>query len=260
MKSFVYLVIIPIVILSACSDLFEYSPYDEGTTVQHKNSDEIFAITSNFLTCDDTITIALLSDIHDNYDDMADAIVSMNKRGDLQCVICCGDITNFGLAREYEWYVKTINQSKYPFITVIGNHDHRSNGYSNYRKVFGQANLSFASTCYKFILFDNTVWENNNTSPQFTWLEKELEDSTHFNIVVTHIPPFSDQMIGIYGDEFNRIVNAHNTILCLHGHDHTFRETCYNGIHSVVSDAIDARQYLVIKLIHHQSLVQHIYF
>ena len=147
-----------------------------------------------------------------------------------------------------------------PLITVMGNHDCLSNGYNVFERLFGPPNISFISGKYKFILFNNTIWENNNQSPKYEWLTNELADSAHFNIVLAHIPPWSDQMEGINNLVFRQIVNANNTILCLHGHEHKFTDTYYNSIHSVVAGDIDDREYYIIKLVGKQSIINRVSF
>jgi|WetSurMetagenome_2_1015567.scaffolds.fasta_scaffold13236_3 3',5'-cyclic-AMP phosphodiesterase len=247
-------------LMVSCNELFEYSPYDTDTNKRHLNSREVKSITENSASSDDTFKFALLSDIHDNYDDLSAAIRNLNHHNDLRFVICCGDITNSGLSQQFDWYVDEIEKSDYPFFSMIGNHDYRSNGLKNYRKIFGQVNSSFVVDGYKFILFDNTIWENENRSPIYSWLSEQLADSENYNIVFCHIPPWGDQMAGKNDTLFREIVRHDNTILCAHGHTHNFQEIYYNGIHTLVSAAINDREYYIISFSGNTSVIQRVNF
>lgn len=163
-------IIFHLIFFSACSGLIEYSPYDTPVLSKDMNKTESARISCEMLSPHDTFKFALISDIHDNYDDMADAIKSINREPGLQFVVCCGDITNSGLAREYEWYLEIFERSRYPFITVIGNHDYRSNGLLIFERIFGPPNMSFEEGKYKFVLFTTVLIENNYKSPEYEWL------------------------------------------------------------------------------------------
>ncbi len=237
-------------VLFSCDDWFEYSPYDTEIKKKHLNSEEVSDIEMTAIQCD-TFKFAVISDIHDNYDDLSDAIRQMNLHLDLMFVVCCGDITNSGLAQQFEWYIEMIEKSRIPFITLIGNHDYRSNGSAIYKKAFGPVNFSFKVEGYEFILFDNTIWENNNKCPQYEWLDNELnnddpEEISH--IVICHIPPWGDQMKGNHESQFWNVVNQENAMLCIHGHTHNHKEQIYQGIASLVSDAINDRTYSIVSL------------
>jgi predicted phosphodiesterase len=246
------IIILCFFVLTSCSDFVEYSPYDCDVHTLNLNYIEAENISE---LVSDTLKFALVSDPHDNYDDLEDAFNNINQHSGLQFVVCCGDVTNSGLSQEYQWYKDAIAKSKYPVFTVIGNHDYRSNGATIFTKMFGSSNMSFTASIYKFILFDDIIWENNNARPQYEWLANELEDSTHYNVVLTHIPPWSDQMVGSNSKMYNQIVTKQNTILSLHGHDHAFIDIVYNEVHSVVSDWVKNRNYTIITLIDDRAIV-----
>lgn len=242
----------------SCFDLIQYSPYDSDVDQRHYNSSEAAALSNDLIQESDTFKFVLLSDIHNNYDDLYDAIKSINKHLDIMFTVCCGDITNSGLSQQYEWYVEIICKSKVPFFNVIGNHDYLSNGRTVFEKLFGPPNFSFISKNYKFILFDDIVWENNNRSPEFGWLKKELTYKGYRNIVITHIPPWSELMNGVNNRAYNKVVNPKNAILCLYGHNHSFTESEYYGIHTLVSESIEKREYYIINLIGDASFIESI--
>ena len=253
--------LILLILLSvSCEELTEYSPYDTNVREEYINSMECDKVCNSCVHSEDTLKFAVISDVHDDYDNMTDALESISKQENLQFIICNGDITNFGLAKEFEWYADEVKKSSIPLITLIGNHDYRSNGLQIFEKLFGPVNTSFVTGNYKFILFSNVILENNNMSPKYEWLIDEISDSSKHHIVVTHVPPFSGEMEGIHKLVFRQIVNSENTILCLHGHVSYFEDSNYNGIHTIITNKIYNREYSVISLIGNQSFVKRINF
>lgn len=252
--------VIMLLLLSGCSDLIEYSPYDTPVKSHDLNKKNADLIQAGKSIDTDTLMFALFADTHDNYDDMADAIKSINDRPDLRFAVSCGDITFFGLAQEYEWYLETAGGLNCPLITVIGNHDYLANGLDIYRKLFGDQNISFTCGKYKFIVFDCAMRENYNVSPEYEWLISELSDSSHVKVFISHIAPFADDVDHLNRLVLNNILKSGNVKLCLHGHFHNFSEVYYNDIHTIVADEIKSREYYIIKLTGDQSFVETIKF
>jgi len=237
--------------------MIEYSPYDADIKTSIYNTTRAKELSKSIFQAD-TLKFAVFSDSHDDYDKLADIINKINLQPDLRFVVCVGDVTNAGLSQEYAWYLDVVEHCKYPIFTVIGNHDYRSNGYVIFNKVFGTPNMSFVVGSYKFVMFDDIIWENNNKSPKYEWLKQEMADSTYKKIVLAHIPPWSDQMEGLNKLVFDQIVTAQNTILCIYGHDHQFVEKTANGIHSIVSGCVKDRCCFVISLVQDKAIVNHL--
>lgn len=250
------------IFMLSCNNIVEYSPYDSDVKKIQHNTYEIKKIKQNQInvSTSDTFKFAIISDTHEWYDETKEAVNSINRQKGIQFVMCCGDVANAGLAQEYKWYFDGIKKCNYPVITVIGNHDYRSNGKMIFQKLFGSTNNSLVVGAYKFILFDNIIWEGGNKSPLYEWLVDELADTSHFNIVFAHIPPWSDQMEGINKMVFKQIVTPSNTVLCVHGHTHSFSDTKYNGIHTIVSGNIGDREYLIVSMIKTKSLLERVKF
>ncbi len=230
-----------------CNDIIEYSPYDTNVVSRNININNAALISSNAERLD-TLKFALCSDPHTSYDELKNTIQNINRQEGLQFIVCCGDVTDCGLSQEFIWYHEIINNSRYPVITVIGNHDYRSNGLKIFNRMFGPSNMSFICMGYNFIVFDDVVWENNNKSPKFDWLKTELGKSNLPCILLTHIPPWTDQLEGVYCLVFESLISKSNLILCLHGHQHSFSTRVFACVPAIVSDDIGDREYYIIKL------------
>ena len=48
---------------------------------------------------------------------------SINKRGDVDFVVHCGDISDFGVTREFELQRDILEKLTMPYVVLIGNHD-----------------------------------------------------------------------------------------------------------------------------------------
>lgn len=254
MKRYIWLICGLLLVLSACSDFIEYSPYDIKTDDEAYNINEISKIGSLSLQ-PDTFKFIVFSDVHEWYDDLADAVESINRQNNIQFVVCCGDVSNSGLSQEYQWYIKAIKKLQVPIITVIGNHDYLSNGSLIFEKVFGSLNTSFVAGNYRFVFFDNDIWESH-ISPRYDWLHQELNDSIHKQILFAHIPPWSDQMEGMHNLIYNQIVSAHDVKLCFYGHEHDYKDTVYQKVRTIVSGAINRRCYWIVSLVDDTCLIK----
>ncbi len=255
LRSLIFIACINMIVFCSCSDMIEYSPYDANVKTSVFNT--VRAENISLVAFDeDTLKFAVFSDSHNDYDKLSEIINKINLQKGLQFVVCCGDVTKAGLSQEYIWYLDAVEHCKYPIFTVIGNHDYRSNGYVIFNKVFGQPNMSFIVGRYKFVMFDDIIWENNNKSPKYEWLKEEMADSAYKHIVLAHIPPWSDQMEGLNKLVFDQIVTPQNTILCIYGHDHSFLDKKVNGIHSIVSGCVKDKSCFVVSIVHDKAIIE----
>ena len=89
-------------LLSGC-DKFEYHPYDahisgsQGLTA--RNIEQIQSQCAG----KDTLRVAQISDTQRWYDETQALVDAINARGDVDFVIHCGDQSDFGLTKEFEW-------------------------------------------------------------------------------------------------------------------------------------------------------------
>jgi predicted phosphodiesterase len=247
MKALKVCAIVSMFFFSSCREWIEYSPYDVDIQREYQNKENTEQIASNLLKEGDTLKFAVISDSHNWYDELHEAVNSINKQKDIQFVICLGDITNWGNTQEFEWYYDQIKRLKYPLITAIGNHDYLGNGEKIFTRMFGETNYSFNVNSYKFIVFDDIVWEHNNQRPDFEWLDQQMKGETH-NILLSHIPLWSNQLEGSNSQKYDSVLQNNSLILALHGHDHINKDTIRNGIHHELIGSMLLRKYAIISL------------
>ncbi len=210
----------------ACNDDFEYSVYaehvdDEKQETTAKNIEKLDEKNTKEFS---EFSIFLLSDTHIYYKELRKACKKINSmKKDADFVIHCGDISNEGLFKEFEFTWNLMNEVKLPYLTVIGNHDLVANGRAIYKKMFGKENYTYVYKNCKFVFFDDNIWENTVKDPDFEWLEQELNDTsepyTHI-ILISHVPYWDEMYFKTQQRAFKSVIENSNTRLSIHGHLH----------------------------------------
>ena len=92
--------------VASCDTVFDVHPYDvriDGDrNLNVTNIQKIEAAVKS----KDTIRFAMISDSHQWLDDLKSEVNDINRRSDsLDFVIHCGDLTDFGATREFQWTI-----------------------------------------------------------------------------------------------------------------------------------------------------------
>lgn len=218
--------------LIACHDPFSYSPFEADLRASPGNLTET---SLNRIRQLDTTSlahfkVALIADSHYHFNDLADAIEDINKKSEYAFIVVVGDLTENGLQKEFEIFQRIMSKSRIPYLTVIGNHDHLSNGATVYQKLFGSLNYTFTFQNLKFVAWDNTVWESENP-PDYSWLSEALKNETEEHsrsarsyddvILISHVPPF-DKQFNKTRDQFHGMLLENAIGLSIHGHRHDY--------------------------------------
>lgn len=235
-------ILLGVVIFGGCEGYFDYSPYEANVDNSFKNTHQ--ENMQNLMETDTTqkeeINFAIIADSHYNFHELDEAIVNMNNR-EIDFVIVNGDIADHGYLKEYELFHENMEKLNVPYVTVIGNHDYRSNGGDIYKDMFGDYNKSFVYNNNLFILFDDVFWESNK-NPHFDWLEGELEKSSTYDhvFVICHIPPYGSQFTDDYEERYKKLMLDYHVDLSIHGHIHKNKYGDYYG---------DGMTYLAVETI-----------
>jgi Icc-related predicted phosphoesterase len=207
-----------------CDNFFEYSVYEASVKTEQKNTTaKNLKLLEKIKLESQDFKFAFITDSHYFYDNFRKVIEDINKNDEILFVIVGGDMTEQAVIKEYELFYNIMKNLDKPYLTVIGNHDHKSNGANIYKKMFGDYNYSFEFNNNKFVLFDDTVWERKG-EPDFNWLSNELSNHSDYKQVFTiaHIPPYGDQFTRDLEQEYIGIMEANNVTLSIHGHRHKF--------------------------------------
>ncbi|MBQ9230638.1 MAG: metallophosphoesterase [Prevotella sp.] len=213
-------------LLTSCGDVFQTHPYDvhfDGET--GINAKRISTIEQS-LSGKETLRVAFISDTHLWHSDARDEIADINRRKDIDFVIHCGDLTDTGTTKEFEWSRDLLNELRMPYVALIGNHDFLGTGDQTYYVMYGEMDFSFIVARVKFVCLNTNATEYDHTAavPNFDYMEEEMaRDSDRFDrtVVVMHAPPYSDQFNNNVAKAFRLYLEFMPGLMCcVYGHCH----------------------------------------
>lgn len=255
MKRILYF--LSLLFLFSCEDLFEYHPHQIRLKDDEKNltATNLNRILSQ--AAPDTLQILVMGDTQRFYDAAEDFVKSANQYAHIDFVIHQGDISDFGMSQEFQWVHDIMKKLKWPYLTVIGNHDLLANGREVYQQMYGALNYSFVYGLTKFVFLDTNgrEYKFNGHVPDLDWLQQELtpsiEDAWTQAIVISHVPPFDadyDQKLEM--PYHQTLLDSKRVKLSLHGHQHGWdTETKYDGsIQYYVTTTVKKRGYAYLKV------------
>lgn len=213
-----------ILLLYSC-DLIDYHPYDGRVKGDQNLNIKAMEQITGLCRDKDTIRFAMMGDTQRWYDETEDFVTDVNNRDNIDFVIHGGDISDFGLKKEYEWVRSIMGKLKVPYVALIGNHDVIGNGDQVYRKIYGEENFAFIAGDTKFVCLNTNAFEYDysNPVPDFGFLRKQLADSLSHTrtIAVMHAPPGSEQFNNNVKEIFHYTLTKFPQLLfALHAHDH----------------------------------------
>jgi Icc-related predicted phosphoesterase len=215
----------------------------------------------------DTLKFILIGDSQRFYNELDDFVEEANKLKNVAFVILAGDISDFGLNKEFKWIHRSLSKLYIPYIAVIGNHDMLANGRIVYQQMFGPENFTFTSNGNKFICLNTNSEEvgYNGSLPNIPWLQQQLSDLSNYKnaFVISHVPPFNNAFDKKLEKQFSSLLSTTSKVrLSLHGHLHSYQESeFYNdGLKYVVVGTINKRNYALISVWGDQHSVEEVYY
>lgn len=247
-------VIIMFSILFAGCELIDYHPYDgrinSDTNINENNIARIKSICNN----NDTIRFAMMGDSQRWYDETLLFVNHINNTKSVDFVIHGGDISDFGLKKEFQWVHDIMKKLTVPYVAIIGNHDVIGNGYQVYRKMYGEQNYSFIIAGIKFLCLNTNAveYDYSNPIPDFNFIETEMKgDSFNRTVVVMHAPPGSEQfnnnvknVFQLYLKEFPGLLFCTNA----HGHVTQIEDLFNDGVMYYQCSCMKSRSFLLFTI------------
>ncbi len=251
--------IFPIILLFTCltsCELIEYHPYDlESDDMPRGLNQTNITKLAGSDSSSDTIRFIFMADTQRHYDETQDFVRAVNKRDDVDFVIHGGDITDFGMSKEYLWIYDIMKHLKVPFVALIGNHDVIGHGKDVYRYIFGDYNFSFIFRKTRFICLNTNALEFDYSTPvpDFDFMMTFINDQADVNrtVVAMHAPPNDDEFNNNSAILFNGVLEHYkNLMFCLNAHQHsqTVNDFFNNGILYYGCEDISKRSYLLFTL------------
>lgn len=180
---------------------------------------------------------------------LADAVMQINEIPDIDFVMFTGDNINTPYQKELTKFLTYANQLKYPWYTILGNHDICIGGYlskklyldilNSHNKdfIFSKPYYSFTpKKGYKVIGLDSVIdtritCNGQIDEVQLKWLDKELAKSKNDVVLIfIHNPliePFHSSTHTVFNsDKVLKVINKYkNSIAIFSGHYHTTKIT-----------------------------------
>lgn len=243
-----------IVVLQGC-DLFEAHPYDVDISgdrdILFKNIERIEASTSGH----EGLRFAMISDTQGAYDETVDAVKAINGEN-VDFVLHGGDLSDYGMTKEFMRQRDILDKLDVPYVCVIGNHDCLGTGEEAFQAVFGPLNFAFTAGNVRFICLNTNAMEYDYSRPvpDFGFLENELAcmlagvDKTVF---LMHVKPYEMVFNNNVAKVFQRYVSSFPGVqFCLYGHEHKFSadDLFGDGIIYYQCPNIAKRQYLIFTI------------
>lgn len=217
--------ILGLLALQACN-VFEVHPYSGRITgpenINNRNIQKIEENTKG----KDTLTYIFLSDSQRWYDELESAVKHINTFEKVDFVIHGGDLTDFGLTKEFLWQRDILEGLDVPYVVLIGNHDCLANGEEVFEQVFGPTNFSFMAGDTKFQCLNTNALENdyNRPIPDFEFIRSERDKGNYKKMVVSmHAKPTSEQFNNNVSNIFQSEMNKFSGFLYAnYGHEHQY--------------------------------------
>lgn len=205
--------------VTSCS-LIEYHPYSvnlSGNT--NLNLNNAAFLEAQKLTF--PVKFAFITDTQGSLDETIEALDLIKARDDIKFIIHGGDISDFGLPKEFIWTRDVLNASNLPYLAVIGNHDCLGNGEDTFDYIFGAENFSM-NICHAHFVFLNTVsleYDYSKPVPDLDFIENDcaeveninaaIPDSITHTIVVMHSRPYDEQFNNNVAKPFNHYISKY---------------------------------------------------
>lgn len=241
--------------LIGCQDLFQYSPHEVVVDERLKNLNAKSIEKISKINGQDTLRFVLIGDTQRFYDHAREFVERINGRRGISFVLLAGDISDFGLRKEFIWVHNELSKLNMPYVAVIGNHDILGNGTMIYEQMYGPLNFSFNCNGNKFICLNTNSREYNfnGSVPDLNWLSRELNDTAGLTNVFTvaHVAPFSgdfDEQLEIpFTDRLNQCEKMR---ISMYGHEHKYSlsEPYGDRVKYLVTGSMNKRNYVIVTV------------
>lgn len=208
-------------LLISCAPFVD-SPFSDKLLRKERNLNQLGINQLGDIESDGVIRIAVFADPHQNYKAMDKAVYGMNQATGIDFVAGIGDYTNQGYNLEYDQFLDSLKDIKWPQIFAIGNHDSIGAGPELFKKAFGQVNFYFESTSYRFIFFDsNNLEDPDEFDP--SWLKSTVDASTKPVIIFSHVQLRDpDRFFNSDASILGSVIEDPKVKIIFNGHNHVY--------------------------------------
>lgn len=221
------LLIIALLFMALLTVSCHYSPWETETSCRDFYQDNLQRLTKIELATQGQLAfnVAVISDLHNDLSDIKTAVERINQQKGVAFALVLGDMTNQGLAIEFEWSCNALAKLEVPRFYVIGNHDGISFGKDVFTKSFAPLDYAFTYKDVKFILYNDNAFEFPQ-APDYAFLSNEATvqpgEVRRLTIAASHSPSVTDSHTEEEAAKLRQFLFDYNVNLSLHGHHHVF--------------------------------------
>ena len=233
--------LIVVVFIIAIISVSEYSNFSPNTSLSYNpfSGNLNYNALQKIDKSQSNYTFVVYGDDQDSHGKFDQLINTVNQKNILFSMDI-GDLVPVGNLSNYITFLKQINSSKSPILTVIGNHELKQDtNASYYSNLFGNTYYSFSTKNSYYIILDDAN-EIRLDDQQMQWLKTELNKSQSYKyrFVFMHVPLYdprneSDKknddehslQDANQAKELNDLFDQYNVTMLFSSHIHAY----YNG-------------------------------
>lgn len=241
--------------MSSC-EYIEYHPYQTSvsgkTGINARNCEKITA------NCEgrSQIRFIFMTDTQRWYDQTLDAVKAINALDSIDFVIFGGDMSDFGLRKEFCLMRDIFEKLDVPYVSLIGNHDCIGTGEEVFRKIFGDTDFAFTAGDTRFICLNTNALEYDYSTdiPNMRFIESQVENmpsDIRRTVAVMHVRPMAEEFNNNLSRPFHMTLKrAVGLEFCLFGHEHKMieQELFDDGIPYIGCTCIEDREFLLFDI------------
>ncbi len=198
------------------------------------------------------LTLAVVGDTQESFDEAEDAVASIDARGDVQLVVQIGDFTHVGTLLEYQLMNDIFARLRVPYLVVAGYHDLLGNGARIYAEMFGPTNFAFDLGRVRLVFFDSNSASHDydGSVPDLAWLEAALGAAPEPEraLAFSHIAPDGDSLFDArLAAPLLALLADAGVDVSFSGHAHRADAFELGGVPIVLADSLDHRTWVLVR-------------
>tara|TARA_Y100001934_G_C12317155_1_gene758097 strand:- start:1001 stop:1837 length:837 start_codon:yes stop_codon:yes gene_type:complete len=242
--------LLTILLLTSCQENPFYSAINCQELSLDMQKEKLARIEENYRkNSQDEFKVLLLSDPQTRPGHLDKTVLRLTENNDFAFAMLLGDLTENGIAREFDWVCTSLKKLNIPVFPVIGNHDAIGFGKELWQKYIGSYDYTIDFLDTRMLAYNDNAFEFEIHEPNFDWIADNV-DVEKRNIVASHIPPSVDVHTQLEVEKFISNLESIGVQNTIHGHHHKFKYwQVQEGIKHHITSAFQKGEYYSIMTV-----------